>query len=112
MLFFGVSPLHGQSEATKDAETSFKEADARLNRVHQEALHALIRENFLGHPEEELRKSQRAWLTFRDEEASTRALIAAGSGSIYSTYFSNYLAELTDDRVKQLNVCYLEKLMK
>lgn len=112
LLFLGFGVLHGQSEATTQAEKSFKEADARLNQAYQETLQTIVREKLPGHPEEDLRKSQRAWLKFRDAEASARALVEAEGGSIYSTYYCAFLAKLTEDRIKQLEECYLEKLSK
>ena len=91
-----------QLERNQCATGQLKAADDELNRVYQ----ALLRQykdnrEFL----EKLRKAQRAWLTFRAAELEARFPSENKQrryGSVYPTCANVFLAQRTQERIKQL----------
>lgn len=85
------------------ADADYRAADAKLNRAYGEVL------KFLGDGAEGkdlLKKSQRAWIAFRDAECTFRTADSAG-GSIHPMLYSGCLQELTESRTTQLKA-YLD----
>ena len=92
-------PAYAQSqqEMNSQARKELKKADAELNRVYKEVIALLPDEKAV----ELMRKSQRAWLTFRDADATSHADAMRG-GSAAPLLFYGQQAQLTRSRIKQL----------
>ena len=92
----GLSPV--QANPSDDADSAFKKADTELNRVYKELVKAIkkqeAREYFI--------RSQRAWIVFRDEEASFRTELYNKGGIVWACVFTEEQTELTNERIKQI----------
>ena len=97
-LAFTAAGLEAQSEPTLHAERAFRDADTAMSAVYRELLRALES----AEAKRDLQKSQRAWITFRDSFAACSAGVSSAGGSAYSTDYNGTLAELTEERTKQL----------
>ncbi|WP_239025334.1 lysozyme inhibitor LprI family protein [Rhodoligotrophos defluvii] len=87
-----------QADMNQCAAQAFEKADAELNRVFQQLLGKLEQDG-KGYA----RDAQRAWIAFRDKECVFRAGGPADQGgSIWPMIYAECRAELTEDRVKQL----------
>jgi uncharacterized protein YecT (DUF1311 family) len=98
-LFIPVAHIHAQTQAGMNAQAraDFKRADAELNETYEAVLKKLPD----GESKQKLKQSQRAWLAFRDAEAAFLADEAHG-GSMAPTLRYETMAELTEQRIKQL----------
>jgi uncharacterized protein YecT (DUF1311 family) len=74
----------------------FERADADLNKAYQELLTSCDEVR-----KDKLIKAERAWLTFRDTEASLESDGPRG-GTLERLTFNSVLANLTEERVKSL----------
>jgi uncharacterized protein YecT (DUF1311 family) len=96
---FALSSVHAQTQAEMNAQArkDFERADAELNKVYQSLLAKL------GDTEakNKLQESQRAWLAFRDAEASFAAY-ETGDGSMSTVLRYTSMTDGTEQRVKQL----------
>lgn len=102
LLLCPSASAQSQQEMNAEARKDFKTADAQLNAVYKKVVGSLPDEKAV----ELLRKSQRAWLTFRDAEAASYADAMRG-GSAAPLLFYGQQTQLTRSRIKQLRE-YLE----
>jgi uncharacterized protein YecT (DUF1311 family) len=79
------------------ARAEFERADSERNKTYE----ALLTKLPDAESKQKLRESQRAWLAFRDAEAAFAADQARG-GSMAPTIRYETMAELTQERIKQL----------
>jgi len=98
-LFIPGTHVHGQTQAAMNAQAraEFEQADAELNKCYE----ALLTKLPDAEGKEKPKQSQRAWLVFRDAEAAFAADEAHG-GSMAPTIRYETMAELTQQRIKQL----------
>src|SRR5574337_859690 len=86
-----------QSEMSAQARAEFERADAQLNKTYK----ALIARLPDARSKQKLQDSQRAWIAFRDAEASFAAdQVRDGSAAPVLRYTS--MTESTEQRIKQL----------
>lgn len=78
------------------AAADFEKADARLNKIYQATLNSL---DEIGR--KKLIASERAWLAFRDAEATYEADSERG-GSIVPMVYASAATQLTEQRIKML----------
>src|SRR5690242_1644294 len=99
LLVIPVAHVRGQTQANMNARAraEFEQADAELNKCYE----ALLTKLPDVEGKEKLKQSQRAWLVFRDAEAAFAADTARG-GSMAPTIRYEVMAELTQQRIKQL----------
>ena len=99
LLFVSVAHIQGQTQAAMNAQAraEFEQADAELNKCYE----ALLTKLPDAEGKEKLKQSQRAWLVFRDAEATFAADEARG-GSMAPTIRYEIMAGLTQQRIKQL----------
>ena len=99
-----------QAEMNLCAVRDFEAQDAELNRVWGEVIAAAraadrdINREFDTRPteEEELRRAQRAWITFRDAHCTVEGYREARGGSMETMVFEGCRARLTEERIAQL----------
>lgn len=93
----GVAFGQSQPELTAKAEAEFEKADGELNALYKKKL---------GEEDEEGRKkliaSERAWVAYRDAEASYEADAKRG-GSMEPMIYNEACARLTRERMKELS---------
>ena len=98
-----LSPvLHAQTQAEMNvkAGSEYKQADATMTTAYKKLM------GKVGKKEQaRLKKSQIAWLKFRDAEADFLSSKVVG-GSIYPMIHATHLKQLTAQRTKQLNDAY------
>ena len=92
-----------QLEMNDKAAAEFAKADKELNEVYAKVLGVLDEE-----AKERLKKSQRAWIAFRDAEAAFRADAEARGGSMWPLVHEGIRGTLTKERVKMLREYLLE----
>lgn len=105
------------SEATDAADNSFQKADAELNTVYEKVIRLLDSKisNASGNKNDranlanknakaDLVKAQRAWITFRENEAAARAGVTSQGGSAYAMDYQANMAETTRQRIVQLEI--------
>ncbi len=80
------------------ADDSYKAADAKLNQAYQE-ITVRLKDHLAT--KKLLVEAQRNWLRFRDAECALRASTVEG-GSAYSMVMEGCLADLTTERVKDM----------
>jgi len=98
VFFLNGLPAYPQSqpEMTAQSQADFDKADARLNKLYKETLAGLDAEGKM-----KLIASERAWLTYRDAEATFEADSERG-GSMAPMIYNQACLELTEARIKQL----------
>src|SRR6266571_1097937 len=98
-LLIPVAQIHAQTQAAMNAQAraDFKQADAELNKTYQ----ALLAKLPDAASKQKLKEKQRAWIATRDAEAARAAKEAEG-GSMAPTLRYETMAELTQQRTKQL----------
>ena len=85
------------SEMNAQARAEFERADAELNKTYK----ALLARLSDAESKKKLEESQRAWIAFRDAEASFAAdQVRGGSAAPVLRYMS--MTESTEQRIKQL----------
>ena len=92
-----ISSAQTQQEMNAQAAEEFKKADKELNEVYAKVIGVLDDE-----AKEWLKKSQRAWLAYRDAEAAFRADAEARGGSMWPLIHEGARGKLTKDRVRAL----------
>jgi len=86
-----------QSEMNAQARAEFERADAELSKTYK----ALLARLSDAESKKKLEESQRAWIAFRDAEASFAAdQVRGGSAAPVLRYMS--MTESTEQRIKQL----------
>jgi uncharacterized protein YecT (DUF1311 family) len=92
-----------QAEMNQQAYASYNKADKKLNTIYQKILVKYKTDKlFVAN----LKKSQRIWISFRDAEMDMKYPNYPNQnyGSIHPTCRAVYLTELTESRIKTLNV--------
>lgn len=92
-----------QAEMNQQAYASYNKVDKKLNTVYQKILVKYKTDKlFVAN----LKKSQRIWVSFRDAEIDMKYPNYPNQnyGSIHQTCRAVYLTELTESRIKTLNV--------
>lgn len=89
-----------QAEMNKRAYAEFHKSDKHLNAIYQTILSEYKSDSIFL---ENLKKSQRIWIQFRDAEISMK-YPEKTNGSIHPTCRAFYLKELTDNRIRNLNI--------
>ena len=97
-----VAQAQTQFEMNEAEAKNYDKADAELNRVYAKLIKKLDKEGVA-----KLKKSQRAWIAFRDADMAFAADSARG-GSMSPMLYSGAGAQLTKERTKDLNG-YLEE---
>jgi uncharacterized protein YecT (DUF1311 family) len=87
-------------EMTNCMDGEVKKADAELNRVYQAALRKHRPENAV-----KLRKTQRAWIAFRDAQCEAEGSIYEG-GTIQPIVEAHCRVKLAQERTKDLLAAY------
>ena len=93
-----IPPALAQTQAQMN-QMAFRDeakADAALNVVYKKLMAKLDAPG-----EAQLRRAQRAWIVFRDAEATFEASQETG-GTMYPTVHANFVEEITEARTKQL----------
>ncbi len=92
-----------QAEMNKEAYAKFKKSDKRLNEVYKTILSKYKTDTIFV---ENLKKSQRIWIQFRDAEMEMKYPNYSKKiyGSIHPICKAFYLKKLTDKRIKTLNI--------
>ena len=85
-----------QNTMNRCAEDAFDRADKTLNKVYADTMKGLD-----DHGRDLLKKSERAWIAFRDAECTYQNEANEG-GSIYPMVDAGCRTTLTKDRIKQL----------
>lgn len=91
-----------QGDYNKTFGDSYKKADKELNEVYKTILTNYKYDTLFI---ENLKKSQRIWITFRDAELKVKYPETEPGyyGSVYPMCVSTYLEQLTRERIKTLN---------
>lgn len=95
-----------QTEMNTGAYKEYEEIDKRLNNTYQKILSKYKNERLFI---DKLKKSQRAWIKFRDFHIEALYPVSKNSdgrliyGSVYPMCVSQELSTLTLDRIKQLS---------
>lgn len=92
-----------QMEMNQDAAGEFKAADKELNAIYQQILEEYADDDvFLAN----LKEAQRCWIVFRDAQLKMKYPDREPGyyGSIQPVCEMTYLTELTQDRIKTLQV--------
>jgi uncharacterized protein YecT (DUF1311 family) len=87
-----------QLDLDQCAQANFESADRELNRTYHAAMDAAGDEA----SRTQLRDSERAWLTFRDQECARQVGPREGGGSIWPMNLANCLEEKTARRIREL----------
>ena len=92
-----------QGEMNQDAASEFKAVDEELNTIYQKILEDYADDEAFV---ENLKEAQRCWITFRDAQLKMKYPDREPGyyGSIQPVCEMSYLTELTQDRIKTLNV--------
>jgi uncharacterized protein YecT (DUF1311 family) len=92
-----------QGEMSQDAASEFKAADKELNTIYQQILEDYADDEAFV---ENLKEAQRCWITFRDAQLKMKYPDREPGyyGSIQPVCEMGYLTELTQDRIKALQV--------
>ena len=109
-LLLAASPLapfpasaHPQHDMNAEAAVEFAMADKELNEVYAKVLGVLD-----DGSKEKLKKSQRAWVAYRDAEADFSADAEARGGSMWPMIHEGTRARLTKERVRSLKELLIE----
>ena len=89
--------MQTQAEMTRSAVRSFEQADRALNSAYQQLRGKLDKAG-----RAKLLKAQRAWIAYRDAEASLAGDIEARGGSMEPMLVALRLEELTKSRTSDL----------
>jgi len=98
-----LAPAQTQGEMNNEAAADFKGADKQLNSVYQEILSDYADDEvFIA----SLKEAQRCWIAFRDAQLKMKFPDREPGyyGSILPLCEMMYLTELTQDRIKALQV--------
>jgi len=102
-----ATSAQSQQEMNAEAAKAFKKADKELNEVYAKVVGVLD-----DGAKEKLKKSQRAWVAFRDAEADFRADAEARGGSMWPLVHEGVRSRLTQERVKALRELLIEEKEK
>jgi uncharacterized protein YecT (DUF1311 family) len=94
-----------QHEMNRTAAEDFTKADAILNKVYKKVLASLED----AADKKQLIAAQRAWLAYRDAQATFQADLDARGGSMRPLIHSGTCTRLTEARTKELNETISER---
>lgn len=98
-----LAPGQSQQEMNAEAAAAFEKADKELNRAYAKVMGVLDDES-----KQRLKVAQRAWVAFRDAEATFRADAEARGGSMWPLVHEGIRARLTEARVNSLKELLIE----
>lgn len=98
-----AASAQSQHEMNAEAAAEFAKADKELNEVYAKVLGVLDDTS-----KEKLKKSQRAWVAYRDAEADFSADAEARGGSMWPLVHEGTRARLTKERVRSLKELLIE----
>ena len=109
MMMAGTLVSLGQNQHQMNAEASaeFTKADKELTEVYTKVLGVLD-----DAAKEKLKKSQRAWVAYRDADAEFHADAEARGGSMWPLIYEGTRGSLTKARVKALREYLIEEKEK
>jgi uncharacterized protein YecT (DUF1311 family) len=87
-----------QRDINQCAQDNFESADRALNDVYHRVMDELPDQG----AKDQLRDSERAWISFRDRECSRQVGPREGGGSIWPMNLANCLEEKTAGRIREL----------
>jgi uncharacterized protein YecT (DUF1311 family) len=87
-----------QRDINQCAQANFESADRALNDVYHRVMDELPDQG----AKDQLRDSERAWISFRDRECSRQVGPREGGGSIWPMNLANCLEEKTAGRIREL----------
>jgi len=93
-----------QSELNQIANIGYKKADIELNDVYKKILTEYKTDSIFI---DRVKKTQRIWISYRDAELEMKFPAEnkqAEYGSVYSMCASEFLKELTEERIEKLQV--------
>jgi len=92
-----------QLELNTEAFNNYKKADTKLNQVYSQILKEYKSDVVFI---KNLKNSQRLWIQFRDAEMKAKYPDREDGyyGSIFPLCWNLYLKELTEERIKKLNI--------
>jgi len=101
----GLTPIAAQTqnEMNKEAAAGFRAADEELNSTYRKILAQYAEDDvFVA----SLKEAQRCWIAFRDAQVKMKYpdREPGSYGSVLPMCLAMYLTELTQDRIKALNV--------
>lgn len=99
-----LSLAQSQQEMNAEAAAEFAKADKELNEVYAKVIGVLD-----DQAKEMLKRSQRAWVAFRDAEAAFQADAEARGGSMWPLVHEGVRGKLTRERVKALREYLIEE---
>jgi uncharacterized protein YecT (DUF1311 family) len=88
-----------QLDLNQCAQANFESADRALNDVY----HRVMDEMSGQGERDQLRDSERAWISFRDRECARQVGPREGGGSIWPMNLANCLEEKTAGRIRELH---------
>lgn len=103
LLAAPLAQAQTQGEMNDEAAAEFKDADEQLNSIYQTILSDYADDEvFIA----SLKEAQRCWIAFRDAQLKMKYPEREPGyyGSIQPVCEANYLAELTQDRIRALQV--------
>lgn len=107
LVAFSLAPFPAsaqtQHEMNAEAAAEFAKADKELNEVYAKVLGVLDDTS-----KEKLKKSQRAWVAYRDAEADFSADAEARGGSMWPLVHEGTRTRLTKERVRSLKELLIE----
>ncbi|HZV68691.1 MAG TPA: lysozyme inhibitor LprI family protein [Saprospiraceae bacterium] len=101
LLAYIICSAQTQAEMNDEADRGFKTADSTLNVVYKKILNEYADDSLFI---QNLKRVQRIWLTFRDAEIQLKYPASAGYGSVQRMCYTHYLTDLTNDRVRSLQI--------
>lgn len=102
-LFIRISFGQTQLEINENADKAFRKSDKELNSIYNSIIKAYKSDTLFIR---NLKIAQRIWIQFRDAEMNAKYPEREYGyyGSIHPMCWSNYLKELTENRIKTLRI--------
>ncbi len=92
-----TSRAQTQGQMNHVSAIDFEKADSDLNKAYTSILSSLSRDEKV-----EFIAAQRAWLTYRDAQATFQANIAAKGGTMRPLIYNTTRTRLTEERIKEM----------
>lgn len=89
----------GQGEC---AWREYEAADQALNDTYHKLMAALPEKQIDSWPREAMKRSQTAWIKYRDARCDSEAALLGGSGTWVSAYSVSCQAQTTEERTREL----------
>ena len=88
-----------QMEMNQQASTNYKKADAKMALIYKK----VQKETLSDMDKKLLLDAQRKWINYKEAHCKSASAVYAG-GSIQPLIYFNCLTEITNERIKQLNI--------